>query len=472
MGFRVNADQIKTNYTDTLSRFTADLKYEDIPAEVRERAKFIAMQTVGVGLATKGTPIADRSVALGKFTGGAVSEGGATLWTTGCKSSVVGAAFCNSTLADALDWEDCSWTGHPSASIIPVAFAVAEAEHKSGKDYITAIVAAYEVYQRIAMAVQPPENWPNYKGWGLTSWQIFAGVIPAAKLYGLNAEQVNQAIGFGATNCTIPGQLHHITMSDAYHYEHGYRSMDGVVSAMNAKLGISNYMDALDDPWSFENHMCVSPFPEWYTKDLGKRWLTMETLLKHWPANMWIQTPLELTDRLLTEHDIKKDDIAEIIVDPPTYLRMYYSPDGYSSMMQAQFSIPYMLACLILDHTPGANWCDETKLKDSEILALAAKIHGGNSDMLYMPQCFKNFQKGRHPVITVTIKTFSGKEYSETMEGHLGHPRMMMTPEQFKDRFRIQAAPTLRGDKLEQVADLRANVERCDDMAKVGELLR
>ena len=126
MGFRVNADQIKTNYTDTLSRFTADLKYEDIPAEVRERAKFIAMQTVGVGLATKGTPIADRSVALGKFTGGAVSEGGATLWTTGCKSSVVGAAFCNSTLADALDWEDCSWTGHPSASIIPVAFAVAE----------------------------------------------------------------------------------------------------------------------------------------------------------------------------------------------------------------------------------------------------------------------------------------------------------------------------------------------------------
>ena len=56
MGFRVNADQIKTNYTDTLSRFTADLKYEDIPAEVRERAKFIAMQTVGVGLATKGTP--------------------------------------------------------------------------------------------------------------------------------------------------------------------------------------------------------------------------------------------------------------------------------------------------------------------------------------------------------------------------------------------------------------------------------
>ena len=105
MGFRVNQDEIKTSYTHTLSEFTADLTYDSIPPEVRERAKFIAMQTVGVGLAAKGTPIGERSVALGRFTGGVVSEGGATLWTTGEKSSVAGAALCNSTLAVALDWE-------------------------------------------------------------------------------------------------------------------------------------------------------------------------------------------------------------------------------------------------------------------------------------------------------------------------------------------------------------------------------
>lgn len=472
MGFRVNADDIKTNYTETLSRFASELKYEDIPAEVRERAKFIAMQTVGVGLAAKGTTIGDKCVELGKYTGGIVNEGGATLWTSNVKSSVAGAAFCNSTLADALDWEDCSWTGHPSASIIPVAFAVAEAEHKSGKDYITAIVAAYEVYQRIAMVVQPPENWPNYKGWGLTSWQSFAGVLPAAKLYDLDVEQTNQAIGFGCVNCTIPGQLHHITMSDAYHYEHGYRSMDGVVSAMNVKLGISNYTDALDDPWSFENHMCVSPFTEWYVKDLGTRWLTMETLLKHWPANMWIQTPLELTENLLSKHDIKAEDIAEIIVDPPVFLRMGYSPEGYSSMMHGQFSIPFMLAALILDRRPGANWCDERKLHDPEILALAGKIHGGDSDMLYMPKCFKDFQKGHHPLMSVTIKTNDGKEYSESMEGHLGHPRMMMTPEQFKERFVIQAGGAVTGDRLTQLTNALANIEECDDMAKIGDMMR
>lgn len=472
MGFRVNPDQVKTNYTEILSEFTANLKYEDIPVEVRERAKLIAMQTVGVSLATKGTSVAERCVTLGKFTGGVQTEGGATLWTTGEKSTVAGAAFCNSTLADALDWEDCSWTGHPSAGIVPVAFAVAEAEHKTGKEYITAIVAAYEVYQRIAMVVQPPENWPNYKGWGLTSWQSFAGLLPAAKLYDLNVEQVNQALGFGVTNCTIPGQHHHVTMSDAYHYEHGYRSLDGVVAAMNVKLGISNYMDALDDPWSFENHMCVSPSPDWYTKELGSTWLIMETLLKHWPANMWIQTPLELVDLILSNHDIKAEDIAQVIVDPATYLRMSYSPEGYTSVIQGQFSIPFMLATAILDRTPGANWCQEDKLTDPTILALAGKVRGGDKDMLLMPKCFKEFQKGRHPVVSVTIKTNDGNEYTETMEGHLGHPRMMMSPEQFKERFMIQAAPTIAADKLEALAEVLATIEECDDMAKIGDMLR
>ena len=37
MAYRINADQITTHYTSTLAEFTANLKYEDIPPEVRER---------------------------------------------------------------------------------------------------------------------------------------------------------------------------------------------------------------------------------------------------------------------------------------------------------------------------------------------------------------------------------------------------------------------------------------------------
>ncbi len=63
------------------------------------------------------------------------------------KVSCIQAAFANGTLADILGWEDCSWTAHPSANAIPAALAIDERLSASGRDYITSIVAGYEVYQ-------------------------------------------------------------------------------------------------------------------------------------------------------------------------------------------------------------------------------------------------------------------------------------------------------------------------------------
>ena len=128
LGYHLNADKITTNYTEQLAEFLVNLKYEDIPPEVAERAKFITMQVVGVSLATSKLPIAKKAAALARACGGKGSEGDdATVWVDGGKSSVPGAVFCNSTLADAMDWEDCSWTGHPSAGISPVALSPAKA---------------------------------------------------------------------------------------------------------------------------------------------------------------------------------------------------------------------------------------------------------------------------------------------------------------------------------------------------------
>ena len=462
-------EPLKTNYTEQLCEFVQNLNYENIPPEVLERAKLIAIQTIGVALAVNGLPVAEKAASLGKRCGGRGNcEGDATLWIDGSKTTVPGAAFANSTLADALDWEDCAWTGHPSASLVPVAFACAEAEHKSGKDFLTAIVAAYEAYTRIAMVVQPPADWPSHiKGWGITGWQIFAAVIPAAKLLGLDAEKINQAIGFGVTSCPIPGALHHLTMSDAYHYEHGFRSMEGVMAAFNAEAGVDNYTDAFDDPWAFENHLTASPDNSWYTKDLGTHWLTMETLLKHWPANMWIQTPLELLDSVMTKNRLTKDDVAEVVIDPPVIARMEFYPEGYNALTQAQFSMPFMLASYICDPTPSCKWLYRERL--------AAKVHGGPSEPLFMPQCFKDFQKGKdghHPIMTLTIKTNDGKEYSETMEKHLGHPYNMMSLEQIADRFRIQASASMSSERLEQLLDKLIHVEDCEDIAEISALLR
>lgn len=466
MSFRLNADQITTRYTKTLSEFVANLKYEDIPEEIRRRAKLIAIQTIGAGLAAKGTPIGNRAVEIGKMCG--TGEPSATLWTDGSKVSMSSAAFTAGTLTDALDWEDCSWVGHPSAGIIPVAVIVAEAAKKSGKDLITAIVAAYETSQRIAMVVQPDPDWDYMKGWGLTSWQIFAALVPAAKLLDLTAEQIEQALGFGCLCCPPQSNLHHITMSDAYHFEHGFRAKDGVLCALTAKAGVDNYMDCFDDTYSFDFHMTPTPERDWYTKDLGTRWLTMEVLMKHWPANMWLQTPIELVHNITTKNGIKPDDIEKIVLDPPTKGRMYYNPEGFNSLTQAQFSAPFMLAAYLLNPVPGPAWFDEAMLTDKKILDLAGRVEAGPSEPHLLQACFKEFQRGHFPMKTVTITTKDGKQYQESMDCHPGHPRNMMSPAEFCDRFRIQAAPTLGPEKIEKSIEALSHLEDCGDIAQLS----
>ena len=93
--------------------------------------------------------------------------GPATVWGMDEKMAAVNAALVLGTISDALDWEDCSWTGHPAAGVIPCAWLAAEEKHKSGKELITAIVAGYEVYQRIDVYKRqaPGGGWTGARKW-------------------------------------------------------------------------------------------------------------------------------------------------------------------------------------------------------------------------------------------------------------------------------------------------------------------
>ena len=55
--FKDNNWLTPTTYTQELSEYAVNLKYEDIPPEVIERAKMIMLQTIGVSLAAKDTEI-------------------------------------------------------------------------------------------------------------------------------------------------------------------------------------------------------------------------------------------------------------------------------------------------------------------------------------------------------------------------------------------------------------------------------
>lgn len=463
-------EKVQTYYTQALADYVVGLKYEAIPPEVIERVKIMTLHAIGVSLAAAPVQMTKDIAAMAKEMNGGAG-GNATLWITGETVSAVNAAFANGAAADMLDWEDCAWTGHPLSGAVPAGIAFAEANKNSGKDFLAAVIAGLEVYQRVSMAVQPPEGTDHMeKGWGICSWQIFSACVPAAKLLGLSSRQVSQALGMACNLSAIPSNLAQVTMSDSYHYSQAAAALTGTISALIARYGIRNLEGCFDVPYAYCEQMTTAADRSWLNRNLKEHFYTMDILIKHWPANMWVQTPVEIVDMMLKEYQFTADEIEEIIVNPPTVHRMMFRENGFTSLTDAQFSMPYVIAALILEPTPGANWYTDEMLVNPELIRLAKRVKGGPDKGDTLDSSFAAYQRGSFPCKTVTIQTKDGRIFKKSLAKHKGHPDNMFTREEMIALFKQETAAVLSAGEAQEIIDYVMNLEQVEDMSRFNKL--
>lgn len=464
-----------TNYTKGLSAYIANLQYEDLPQEVVERIKKLTIHCVGAALAAHDLPTAKNSRSIARDTVGTQSDMLATVWGEKGKLPYNGAIFANATATDTLDWEDCSWTGHPSASLIPVSMALSEAMHCSGKEFITAVAGGFEVYQRIAGYIQPPKGWDHIKdGWGLCSWQIFAGSMPAGKLMNCDEEQFNLLIG--ATGCCTPvvDMIIQKQMSDFYHLQFGFVSFTGAMLARMAKRNeLDNMYNILDDvEGGYSKMMRGFANDGWLDRNLGSEYMIMEMLFKHWPANMWVQTPLECLHEMRQKYGFTAKDVESIYITPGFQFRDGFRPTGYLGCKDAQFSIPYCLAAYMLCGEQGPNWFAEECLSDPDVLDFASRIKLDKENEILMMDAFYIYVGGSFPKIEMTITLKDGTKLTGELQFPKGHPRNPFEWEDCDQTFSIGANVVgLSPEKKEKFLAFCRNLENVADMAEVAECL-
>ncbi len=123
-----------TAITRQLAEFAARVSYDKLPFQVRERAKWLITDLVGIAVRARheaeSTPsllaaVEDLGLAQGK--GSAIGDP--------ATYSPAGAALINGTLAHSLDFDDTHAPGsiHSSAPIVPAAFAAAEMAGAGGR---------------------------------------------------------------------------------------------------------------------------------------------------------------------------------------------------------------------------------------------------------------------------------------------------------------------------------------------------
>ena len=142
--------------TNRLSAFLAELRYEDLSTQVIEQVKLFIADYYAACLAgcriNRG--LNEKTLQLLKAQGGREE---ADVLFSDIKLPAGNAAFVNALYAHGADMDDGNRkaAGHVATHVMPAVFALAQAEGSSWKDVITAIVAGYEAFNRVAGAAQP-----------------------------------------------------------------------------------------------------------------------------------------------------------------------------------------------------------------------------------------------------------------------------------------------------------------------------
>ena len=167
---------------------------------------------------------------------GYLAPDGATILGTCIKTTVDMAALVNATTARYIKANDVYarykpgyMHGHPSDVIMPL-LGVAEHTHASGRECLTAIVLAYEIYLGLCDAVRNG-------GFDPAGFGCIAVAAGAGRLLGLNLEQLSHAIANAAVPNVMLKQVRtdHLTPWKAH--AAGYAGKAGVFAAQLARAG-------------------------------------------------------------------------------------------------------------------------------------------------------------------------------------------------------------------------------------------
>ena len=435
--------------TEQLADFSVQLSYSDLPDEVVRKAKFLLLDSIGCGFGGSQSKLGSTAVnALAQTSHGNVKLLGRT--------EVVNtdtAAFLNAMLINALDYDDCSAAGHVSSTLVGTLFALIEQVNADGRDLLVSYVAGYEVCARIAQAAHPSAA-RFAEVWGLGTNQTFGAVTTAARVKNLNITQTLNAMGIAGASAPVPsGQkwgwdTRPLTwIKDAV----AFPAQVGVMASTLAEAGFLGCRDILDGQQGFWR-MSASDQCDFdlMTRGLGSEFFILDASFKTYSCCWFIHPTLDAIKSIVEKHNLSHRDIKQIDVWSLSDLSAVFNIVQPEEMVDAQFSLPYCVALVLLDIPTGPGWFDEALYNGEEVLSIGSRVTI-HPDSL----CDEIFHtESRRISARVVITTKTGECIEETAPAPRGSPTCPISEDEITGKYLELAVPVIGSKKASGTSSL------------------
>jgi 2-methylcitrate dehydratase PrpD len=435
------------NETELLAQYAAALRYEDIPADVIERAKQCIADTIAVVIFGYDLPWSRMVVRFAEKN--APGGNSRILGPGGARVHAPAAALANGALAHAFEMDNLTWPNsgvHSGATLLAPGLAVAQERGIGGRELIAAVVAGAEVMIRIGRATQHKNESRGFHAPGTTG--PFGAAIAAGRLMGLDAEGMRNALGVaGSLACGLMEFARSGTGAMVKRLHLGRAAESGVLAASLASEGFRAPASVLEGAFGFLRVFCGDEFDRAeLTRGLGESYATRSITLKRFPCHITAHTSVQAIIDLVAEHGYAGADVRSIHIAGNDKMAGVNNIPSPADIMMAQYSIPF---CVALAHTRDPRdprSFDETALHDPAIRALAQRVKITVAEKRPTPLA---------AVVTVTLQ--DGRVHTRSVADFKGTPEHPLEQGELREKFLMLTRHCTAhdmGEMLDRLQDL------------------
>ncbi len=453
-------------HTRAIAQFISGIKYESIPDEVIGRIKLLILDSLGCALygsALEWSRIL--RVTLGRLD----DTKACRVWGTPERLSAPHAALVNGTLVQSFELDDVHRQGvlHVGAVTLPPLMAVTELRPgMSGRDFLRAAVAGYEIGPRVGKCMGPQHIG---QGWhsGATVG-VFSAVSGAAAALGLSVDQAVHALGIAGTQSSGLMAAQYGAMVKRMHA--GRAAQSGLYGALLAEAGFTGIVDVFESPYggfcstfSRSNDRFNLDELSW---ELGRAWETMRISLKFYSCVGSNHTTLDAIRSLQRKTPFGADDIASIVVHGSQvtveHVGWPYKPQG---LVSAQLNLPFCVATLLLEGDVFVDQFTDEVVDDQRRIALSKKV-----SVMHDPAITARGSNFRH-MVRVEVHLKNGARLEETVEAPRGSESSFASEADIVQKFRKLATHVVSAAKADEIVKLVLGAEKLARAEQIAQAL-
>jgi 2-methylcitrate dehydratase PrpD len=363
----------KTSVAETLAEKIVALKAASLPAATTRKCEDLLIDVVGLCVTARNEDYVASALAG---------------WDDDCPCTVIGhqrplnaagAAFVNGTAAHGEDFDDTFEGGpvHAGAVIVPAVLAACERHNPDGRMALIGIAVGTEVLCRLSLVVPKAVHKAGFHPTAIFGAMGAAAGVGAA--LGLNARQIVDALGIAGS---MAGGIIEYLAEGAWtkRLHAGWAAQSGIRAALLARAGFVGPRTVLEGVHGLFHGFAHTTHGDYeaLTADFGTRWVTDTLAFKPYPCGTMAQPYIDCARRLAAR-GVRAERIREIVceVAEGTVHRLWEPladkqrpRNGYA----AKFATPYLLAAGFVRDGVGLGAFTEEAIRDSGVLALAAKV--------------------------------------------------------------------------------------------------